>query len=50
MARWDCYQLINEGDLAIDNSDNSDIGPDQVAALVAEHAGLPSPAPSPGRP
>jgi predicted kinase len=36
---WDCYTPINEGDLSIDNSHAP---PADVAARIAEHAGLAS--------
>jgi hypothetical protein len=37
LARYDLRTPINAGDLSIDNSD---IPPEEVAALVAAHAGL----------
>jgi hypothetical protein len=37
LARYDLCTPVNAGDLSIDNSD---VAPDEVAALIAAHAGL----------
>ena len=37
LARYDLCTPINAGDLSIDNSD---IPPEEVAAMIAAHAGL----------